>query len=276
MISRCCQLLRYTEHKCNPQCTDKKGQTPLHYACIFGQLETLQYFHREKLSNMAQTTHSGDTPLHFACKNNQVEVVQFLLETGVCDPLVKNKEKLSPVEIAISQEIRKVLDNLCKGSYPLESVVKVFVLGDPSVGKSALVQAIQNNPGFLSSLIGQFQVKIVKQHTVRIHSFTFSSSEFGNVVIYDFAGQREFHTSHAAFLQNYSTHMVGIFIIVTNIAKCEDYICQSLQYWMSFIQNCCAHNEMIPHVIHVITHLYTFLRLDINIIRCKDNNAVQF
>ena len=60
--------------------------------------------------------------------------------------------------------------------------------------------------------------------------------------------------SQCAFLQNYSTHMAGIFIIVTNIAQCEDYICQSLQYWMSFIQDCCAHNKMKPHVIFVGSH----------------------
>ena len=156
------------------------------------------------------------------------------------------------MEIATSQEIRKVLDNFCRGSYPLESVVKVFVLGDPLAGKSSLVQAIQSNPGFLNSLIGQFQnVKRVREQTTGIDSFSFSSSDFGNVVIYDFAGQREFHTSHAAFLPS---HIAGTFIIVTNVAQCEDYISQSLQYWMSFIQDCCTHNKMKPHVIHVGSH----------------------
>ena len=118
-----------------------------------------------------------------------------------------------------------------------------------------MVQAIKSDLGFLGSLLGRFQkVKGVRHQTAGIDQFSCSSTEFGNVIIYDFAGQREFHTSHAAFLQNYSTHMAGIFIVVTNIAQCEDYICQSLQYWMSFIQNCCAHNEMKPHVIHVGSH----------------------
>ena len=231
-----------TEHNCNPQCKDKKGLTPLHYACESGQLDIVQYFHSEKLSDLVHTAHSGDTPLHFACKYNQVEVVQFLLSTGECNPLIKNTEGQTPVEIAASPEIRKLLDHFCKGSYPLESVVKVFVLGDPLAGKSSLVQAIQSNPGFLSSLIGRFQkVKGLRQQTAGIDSFSFSSSEFGNVVIYDFAGQREFYTSHAAFLQNSSSYIPGIFILVVNIAECEDTICQSLQYWISFIQECCAH-----------------------------------
>ena len=241
------------EHKCNPQCRDKEGQTPLHYACVSGQLEIVQYFHSEKLSDLVHTAHSGDTPLHFACKSHQVEVVQFLLSTGECDPLIKNTNGLSPVEIATSPEIRKLLDHFCQGKYPLELVVKVFVLGDPMSGKSSLVQAIQNDPGFLSSLTAQ-KVQGVRKQTAGISLFSCSSSDFGDVMIYHFVGQREFHSSHAAFLQNYSTHMTGIFIIVTSIAQCEDNICQSLHYWVSFIQDCCTHNKMKPHVIFVGSH----------------------
>ena len=241
---RCLDIVKYliNEHNCNPQCRDKEGKTPLHYASASGKLEIVQHFHDHKLSDLVHTAHSGDTPLHFACKYNQVNVAQFLLSTGECDPLIENTEGQTPVEIAASPEIRKLLDHFCKGSYPLESVVKVFVLGDPMAGKSSLVQAIQSNPGFLSSLIGRFQkVKGLRQQTAGIDSFSFSSSEFGNVVIYDFAGQREFYTSHAAFLQNSSSYIPGIFILVANIADCEDTISQCLQYWTSFIQECCAH-----------------------------------
>ena len=254
---RCFDVVNYliTEHNCNPQCTDKEGQTPLHYACASGLLEIVQYFHDNKLSDLVHTSNSGDTPLHFACKYDQVEIVQFLLSAGECNPLIKNAEGITPVEFATSPEISEQLDHFCKGKYPLESVVKVFVLGDPSTGKSSLVQGIKTNLGFLGSLLGRFQrVKGVRQQTAGIDSFYCGSTEFGNVIIYDFAGQREFHTSHAAFLQNYSTHMAGIFITVINIALCEDDICQSLQYWMSFVQDCCLHNEIKPHIIIVGSH----------------------
>ena len=248
-------VLKYliNEHTCNPQCTDKEGQTPLHYACANGQLEIVQYLHSEKLCDIVHTAHSGDTPLHFACKSNQVEVTQFLLSTGECDPLIKNAEGLSPVEIATSPEIRNLLDHFCKGKYPLELVVKVFVLGDPLAGKSSLVQAIQNDPGFLSLLTAQ-KVQGVRKQTAGISFFSCSGRDFGNVMIYHFVGQREFHSSHAAFLQNYSTHMAGIFIVVTSIAQSVDDICQSLHYWVSFIQDCCTHSEMKPHVIFVGSH----------------------
>ena len=205
------------------------------------------------MSDLVHTAHSGDTPLHFACKYNQVEVVQFLLSTGECDPLIKNAEGMCPVEIATSPEIRKLLDHFCKGKYPLELVVKVFVLGDPMAGKSSLIQAIPNDPGFLSSLTAK-KVQGVRKQTAGISFFSCSGRDFGDVMIYHFVGQREFHSSHATFLQNYSNHMAGIFIIVTNIAQSEDDISQSLHYWVSFIQDCCTHNKMKPHVIFVGSH----------------------
>ena len=243
------------EQKCATQCKDKNGHTPLHYACESGQLDIVQYLYREKLSDLVHTTLSGDTPLHIACKSSQVEITQFLLSTGDCDPLCKNAEGMTPLEIATSAEITELLDHFCNGNYPLESVVKVFVLGDPLAGKSSMVQALQSNPGFISSLIGRFQkIKGVRQQTAGIDSISFSSDDFGNVVIYDFAGQREFHTSHAAFLQNSSPQLAGIFVVVTNIAQCESDICQSLQYWVSFILECCAHTEMKPHIIIVGSH----------------------
>jgi len=116
------------------------------------------------------------------------------------------------------------------------------------------MKALQSNPGYLSSLIGRFRkVKGVKHQTVGIDSFSFSSNIFGNVVFYDFAGQREFHTSHAEI---FSAHKImgGVFIVVVNIALSDDDICGCLHYWVSFIQDCSAHWEMMPHVILVGSH----------------------
>ena len=256
-ISHKWNIFKYlvVEQKCKPQCKDKNGQTPLHYACASGQLKIVQYLYKEKLCDLVHTTLSGDTPLHIACKFSQVEITEFLLSTGECDPLCKNAEGMTPIEKATSVKIRELLDHFCNGNYPLESVVKVFVLGDPLAGKSSLVQALQSNPGFIGSLIGRLQrIKEERQPTAGINSHSFSSNDFGNVVIYDFAGQREFLTSHAAFLQNSSSQLAGIFIVVTNIAQCENDICHSLQYWVSFILECCAHSVMKPHIIFVGSH----------------------
>ena len=241
--------------KCNTQCKDKDGLTPLHYACASGQLNIVQYIHREKLSDLVHTALSGDTPLHFACKFNQLDITEFLLSTGECDPLCKNAEGTTPLEIGTSVEIRDLLDHFCKGNYPLESVVKVFILGDHLAGKVHWCKLSRVTLASITSLIGRFQkVKGVRQQTAGIDSLSFRSKDFGNVVIYDFAGQREFLTSHAAFLQNISSQMAGIFIVVTKIAQSESDICKSLQYRVSFIEECCAHSEVKPHIIFVGRH----------------------
>ena len=252
------------QQKCEAQCKDNDGQTPLHYACASGQLDIVQYFHREKLSNLVQRTLSDDTPLHLACKSNQLEITKFLLSTGECDPLCKNAEGMTPLEITTSIEIRELLDHFCKGNYPLESVVKVFILGDSMAGKSSMVKALQSNPDIMHSLIGRFQrIKRARSQTAGIDSISLSSNYFGNVVLYDFAGQREFFTSHAAFLQNFSK-MPGIVIVVTNISQYENDICRSLQYWVSFILDCCAYSEMKPHIIFVGSHKDQLVRGDID------------
>ena len=269
-----CDIVKFliSDCNCDPQCFTNRGSTPLHFACQNGHLEVAKHLikehncsHREKLSDLVYTTLSGDTPLHIACKSNQVEITKFLLSTGECNPLRKNAVGLTPLEVTTSVEIRKLLDCFCKGNYPLESVVKIFILGDSMAGKSSMVQALQSNPDFMSYLIGRFQrVKRVRPLTAGIDSITCNSNEFGNVVIYDFAGQREFLTSHAAFLQNSSSQLAGIFIIVTNIARSESGICQSLQYWVSFVVECCAHSEITPHIIIVGSHKDQLGRGDID------------
>ena len=106
----------------------------------------------------------------------------------------------------------------------------------------------------ISSLIDRFRkVQGVKHQTVGIDSLSFSSNIFGNVVFYDFAGRREFHTSHAEI---FSAHKVmgRVFVVVVNIAQSDDDICDCLHYWVSFIQDCSVHSEIMPHVILVGSH----------------------
>ena len=182
-----------------------------------------------------------------------MEVVQFLLSTSECDPLIKNAEGLCPVEITTSPEIRKLLDHFCKGKYPLELVVKVFVLGDPLAGKSSLVQAIQNDPGFLNLLTVQ-KVHGVKKQTAGISFFLLQWQRLWRCDDLSLCRPAGVPFKSCRLLQNYSTHMARIFIVVTSIAQSEDDISQSLHYWMSFIQDCCTHNKMKPHVIFVGSH----------------------
>ena len=81
------ELFKYlvAEQKCQVQRNDedKDVRTPFHYACASGQLSIAHYLHREKLSDLVHTTFSGDTPLHIACKYSQVEITEFLVSANM-------------------------------------------------------------------------------------------------------------------------------------------------------------------------------------------------
>ena len=116
---------------------------------------------------------------------------------------------------------------------------------------------MQQNPGLFSSFIGHVleqHVSGVSAATAGIETFAFNSKTFGNVVIYDFAGDYEYYTSQAAFLQSFTSQMAGVFLLVINCKQAKDKMIESLNYWMSFIQECWGHNRTNAHVIVVGSH----------------------
>ncbi|MEM4217275.1 MAG: ankyrin repeat domain-containing protein [Candidatus Methanomethylicaceae archaeon] len=57
------------------------GCTPLHYACLGGDLNVVKSL-IEHGADMNAVDHKGNTPLHYACEGNHIEVVRFLIEHG--------------------------------------------------------------------------------------------------------------------------------------------------------------------------------------------------
>ena len=68
--------------KCDPDCGDKNGSTPFHYAAMYGSLEMVKFLvNKIKINPNARNKH-GNLPLHLACRTGRKDVVQFLLESG--------------------------------------------------------------------------------------------------------------------------------------------------------------------------------------------------
>ena len=81
-----------TKYKCDTNCKDSHGCTPLHYAVINNHLEVVRYFINEKHCDPMTRDNDGNTPLHIACNySSSTHIVQYLLSTGKVDPLAKNK-----------------------------------------------------------------------------------------------------------------------------------------------------------------------------------------
>ena len=184
-----------------------------------------------------------------SCMKGHKGIVQYLLSTGSCNPLQSNTFGRTALHIAEAEapnitEMIKCYYN-CVVRYPIESYTKIFTVGDVRVGKSTLVKSLQQNPGLFSSFFGQvFEQHItgVSAATAGIETFTINSKGFGNVAIYDFAGDYEYYTSQAAFLQSFTSQMAGLFLIVVNCKQTKDKVIESLKYWMNFIQECWGHN----------------------------------
>ena len=272
-------IARYlvTQCNCNPQCPKNDGDTPLHLACENSQLDMARYLITECNCNPQCRNNDGDTPLHVACLKGHEGIVQYLLSTGLCNPLQSNKFGFSALSIAkteapkIAQMIKSYYDCLIR--YPIESYTKIFTVGDVCVGKSTLVKSLQQNPGLFSSFFGQiFEQRVtgVSAATAGIESFAINSKGFGNVVVYDFAGDYEYYTSQAAFLQSFTSQMAGLFLIVINCKQTKDKVIESLKYWISFIQECWGHNmkdsETNAHIIVVGSHADKVGNIDIS---CK-------
>ena len=290
------QVVRYLieERHCDPKCVDKGGRTPLHRSAGGGHSQVVRYLIEER--HCDPDIKGGWTPLHYSAYGDHLQVVSYLIEEQHCDPMCVDKDGWTPLHYATSRlgcmKVVKYLlvvhhcDPNCKtkrGSTPLnlavdnpavarelikagakstskppQPPVKIFIVGNPSAGKSSLTKALQTETSALgaalASITGPRLVSDVEQKTAGIVPCQFTSRKYGHVTFYDFAGQQEYYASHAALLQNSISSSAPLFIIVVNLCDSEEDIKQKLVYWISFLANQCTSVTTKPHVIIVGSH----------------------
>ena len=94
----------------NPNLRFDDGQTPLHFASIFGHTAIVQYL----LERGAQTKAKdilGSAPLHEACRYGQTGIVQLLLQSGA-DPDSQDSLGKSPLLLVIDNSKRLAIYEL--------------------------------------------------------------------------------------------------------------------------------------------------------------------
>ena len=211
---------------------------------------------------------NGYTALHLACKADRPTTVNILLSVAHCDPNIKSSSEEVPLQMITNPEIIKNLirhgakTSIMYKSYkkalgtdkPLQHPVKVFIVGNPSVGKSTLTAALKIEKRVIAQMFSSRKVTEVDEKTVGIVPHDVESDTLGRVTLYDFAGHREFYSGHAALLQTAIQSIPPIFILVINL--CEDIgeIIKSTLYWLSFLENQCASVSCKPHIILVGSH----------------------
>jgi GTPase SAR1 family protein len=133
----------------------------------------------------------------------------------------------------------------------------VFVVGNPSAGKSTLTAALQKEASsfFIRAFTSGRPVSEVVKQTAGVIPHEFESKKYGRITLYDFAGHREFYNSHAALLQNAVQYSPPIFLLVVDLTDENKVLKENILYWLSFLENQCTSADSKPHVVIIGSHV---------------------
>ena len=201
------------------------------------------------------------------------DITKLLLEGGRIDPNAKNNAGQTPLDLTSDADVIRELirhganpQDMYKthgkvlgkrsSKQPLQTPVKLFMIGKPSAGKSTLTKALQSEMTRFVSLVTRSKpVSGVDEKTAGIVPHEFESKTYGRVTLYDFAGQREFYGSHAALLQNAIQTSTPIFLLVVDLSESNDDIKSNIFYWLSFLENQCTSVSSKPHFLVIGSHV---------------------
>ena len=260
-------LALLSEFACDVNSKGQLGRSVLHTACGKGHAAVVEALC--KFLPPLVFDDNGDTPLHICASRGHAECVKILLKHNA-PILIRNSTGQSPKDVAkgdtrilFQQHLREtnfifdyevVLQHARKTYSKPERITRVFVVGNPGVGKSTLIEALKRD--YLFGSFRQVSESSVPPHTAGIVPSMHPSKRCGRILFYDFAGDSEYYSSHAAILENFASTKKGdnIFIVVVDSRANRDEIQVTLNYWVSFIEYQRFQHSM-PYLIVVGSHL---------------------
>ena len=251
----------------NFSATSEEGCTPLHRMCRAGRFDDFLTVLEERsiYINGNVQDKNGVTLLHLACEANKYTTVFDLLHYSEADPSIEDKNKQTPITLTTDPDIIKLLMEYGADPQPLAVVhkeyferfscenppptpVKLLVIGYPSVGKTTLIQSLQNE-------LSEEVISEHFDHTAGIVTTNFSSQHYGDVTFYDFAGQAEYYASHDAVLHSTIKNVPPVVIILVNLNESNKSILNQTNYWINLMANRCSGlGSEAAHMILVGSH----------------------
>ena len=255
-------LALINEFGCDTNVRGHRGQTILHTACFSGSVNIVNSVGR--CISPLVLDNNGNTPLHLASAYKTYDIAEFNQKKRECVEallmlnapiMLRNANGKTSRDLATG-EIKSLLDTYIKENKSkifvrydtlqehakkkystAEPITRLFVIGNPGAGKSSFVETMKRE-GFLESF-WRVSESYVPLHTAGIVPSIYISKHYGRVLFYDFAGDPEYYSSHAAILENIASSRKGdnIFIIVVDLRKDVPTIRNSLHYWFSFVQH---------------------------------------
>ena len=197
-------------------------------------------------------------------------IVEYLLKHGHADPNATASNGCTPLDLSGSSHIIELLIKYgakpdydkwstllsSQKDHPAQSTIKSFVLGNPGTGKSSLTMSLQTLSKGLSTLVNRFvQMTGIDVKTAGIIPHDIHNKKFGHVTLFDFAGQKEFYAGHDALLRNaMEGSQSAIFFIVVDLRDEDGNFKSTLLYWIGFIENQYASDDLKPHILVVGSH----------------------
>ena len=242
------------DHGCHPNSKGFKQRTLLHQTLVKGHTSTaktlIEVFHL----SLHCIDEDGNTPLHLSSLSGQIDSVRVLLYDYHAPIYVRNKAGKTALNLATEDSIKKMIRDYASSEYKRiqqeydelrtkslqkysgqQIITRVFVLGNSGSGKSTLVEALKRK-GIIHSFFTVTEAD-VPLHTAGIVPSVHQSKEAGRLLYYDFAGDKEYFSSHAAILEIVFHLNVGsnVYFIVADSRKDDMTIHNEIGYWLSFI-----------------------------------------
>ena len=222
-------------------CIDDDGNTPLHLSSLYGQPKSIRFLLYEYHAPVYVRNKAGKRALDLAKDESTKNIIR---------EYVKSKHK------SIQQEYDELRIKSLQKYSGQQIVTRLFVLGNSGSGKSTLIESLKRK-GIISSLFPVTEAD-VPLHTAGIVPSVHQSKETGRLIYYDFAGDKEYYSSHAAVLEMVSHSAVGsnIYLIIIDLRKAIETIFNEVGYWLSFISynSNTLTNKCILKVIIILSH----------------------
>ena len=249
------ELVQYLHERCNCNINTPgyRGATPLHEAASSGSVKVVEYL-VEYGANTIATDDDGATPLQHACQSNSsnrnVPVIKHLLSI----PAVRNyyiKESSCSSPLSSAAENDTAVYEQVQVPHHVGSFVNIFLLGNSGAGKTTLCQAINDRSRVNIETDGAYVQKVKLLTAGIVPNKLCNDESLGNVIMHDFAGQKEYYSSHAAVIENLLQNSGAVFVVVINLT--QDLL-QQVRLWSSVFKEYQQNLSSEFHLIVIGSH----------------------
>ena len=237
------EFVRYfiSEQNCSPDCVGENGFTPLHYAVEGGHMDIIQYLVTELGCDCSIVNRNV---LHLASYYGHTHVIGWLLHNGKLNIMAEDYSGNTFIDLAeMGSEnqygMLKLFQPFIKSTkkFPIHTFSKTVIVGNSAAGKTTLAKVITKRATTYFNQLRFGYIEHVEPNSAGIIMSHLDSWEVGKMVIYDLAGQAEYHSSHSAVMETVMHQSPATFITIVDLSNTELVIEQQLHYWLNFIES---------------------------------------